>query len=276
MMKATSKNTGIATKNPVAINAQELQSDTALYQATYIPRNWTGDVVAKPLDPNTGGVVLVLDANNNYVDQVDWSAADQLDGMAWTARKVITYNDSTESGTIFDYGSLSGAQRALLDPDPTTADRMIDFLNAFPWNPVLEYLQETRESIRGSMEDQGITIDAGRLTDVNLLKRHVLKRRIYGVDLNPMAVELAKVSLWLDCFTLGAPLSFLDHHLRCGNSLIGSDWATVEQALERPNQRSLFHTGDFTRRLLMSYLVISDQLSMAMTMVVFVIHTVPL
>jgi hypothetical protein len=36
-----------------------------------------------------------------------------------------------------------------------------------------------------------------------------------------MAVELAKVSLWLDCFTLGAPLSFLDHHLRCGNSLIG-------------------------------------------------------
>jgi hypothetical protein len=56
---------------------------------------------------------------------------------------------------------------------------------------------------------------------VNLLKRHVLKRCIYGVDKNPMAVELAKVSLWLDCFTLGAPLSFLDHHLKCGNSLIG-------------------------------------------------------
>jgi hypothetical protein len=35
-------------------------------------------------------------------------------------------------------------------------------------------------------------------------------------------VELAKVSLWLDAFTLGAPLSFLDHHLRWGNSLIGS------------------------------------------------------
>ena len=49
----------------------------------------------------------------------------------------------------------------------------------------------------------------------------ILKRCVYGVDLNPMAVELAKVSLWLHTFTVGAPLSFLDHHLRCGNSLFG-------------------------------------------------------
>jgi hypothetical protein len=82
------------------------------------------------------------------------------------------------------------------------------------------------------MDEQGITIDAKRLTDVNLLKRHVLKRCIYGVDLNPMAVELAKVSLWLDCFTLGAPLSFLDHHLRCGNSLIGVSVKEVQEAIE--------------------------------------------
>ena len=49
----------------------------------------------------------------------------------------------------------------------------------------------------------------------------VLKRCIYGVDKNPLTVELAKVSLWLHSFTVGAPLSFLDHHLRCGDSLIG-------------------------------------------------------
>ena len=48
-----------------------------------------------------------------------------------------------------------------------------------------------------------------------------LKRCIYGVDLNPLAVELAKMSLWLHSFTVGAPLSFLDHHLRCGDSLVG-------------------------------------------------------
>ena len=49
----------------------------------------------------------------------------------------------------------------------------------------------------------------------------VLKRCIYGVDKNPLTVELAKVSLWLHSFTVGAPLSFLDHHLRCGDSLLG-------------------------------------------------------
>lgn len=99
------------------------------------------------------------------------------------------------------------------------------------------------------MERQGISIDAGRLSDVNLLKRHVLKRCIYGVDLNPMAVELAKVSLWLDCFTLGAPLSFLDHHLKCGNSLIGATVEEVDKALETPEQTSFFHTSEFAREL---------------------------
>ncbi|MGJ0396054.1 MAG: Eco57I restriction-modification methylase domain-containing protein [Methylocystis sp.] len=51
----------------------------------------------------------------------------------------------------------------------------------------------------------------------------ILKRVIYGVDKNPMAVELAKVALWLHTFTVGAPLSFLDHHLKCGDSLFG-EW----------------------------------------------------
>ena len=47
-----------------------------------------------------------------------------------------------------------------------------------------------------------------------------------------MAVELAKVSLWLDAFTLGAPLNFLDHHLRCGNSLIGATFEGLKKATE--------------------------------------------
>src|SRR5439155_3123135 len=88
----------------------------------------------------------------------------------------------------------------------------------------------TRKSILSSLDEQGVTVDDRKLTDINLLKRHILKRCVYGVDLNPMAVELAKVSLWLDAFTLGAPLSFLDHHLRCGNSLIGATFKGLEQA----------------------------------------------
>src|SRR5205814_10517329 len=107
-------------------------------------------------------------------------------------------------------------------------DRLITFLNAFPINPVGFALERTRNSILGSLGEQGVTVDPAKLTDINLLKRHVLKRCIYGVDLNPMAVELAKVSLWLDAFTLGAPLNFLDHHLRCGNSLIGATFKELE------------------------------------------------
>jgi TaqI-like C-terminal specificity domain/Eco57I restriction-modification methylase len=119
-----------------------------------------------------------------------------------------------------------GSGHFLVEAVDYITDKTLEFLNAFPWNPIFAHLSSMRETILQEMDDKGVTIDSKRLTDVNLLKRHVLKRCIYGVDINPMAVELAKVSLWLDCFTLGAPLSFLDHHLRWGNSLIG---VTVDQ-----------------------------------------------
>ncbi|GAA1007996.1 Eco57I restriction-modification methylase domain-containing protein [Streptomyces thermogriseus] len=52
--------------------------------------------------------------------------------------------------------------------------------------------------------------------------REVVSRCIYGVDLNPMAVDLAKVSLWLEALEPGKPLGFLDAHIKCGNGLIGA------------------------------------------------------
>lgn len=52
--------------------------------------------------------------------------------------------------------------------------------------------------------------------------RDVIGRCIYGVDINPMAVELCKVSLWMEAIDPGRPLSFLDHHIQCGNSLLGT------------------------------------------------------
>ena len=60
----------------------------------------------------------------------------------------------------------------------------------------------------------------------------ILKRVVHGVDKNPMAVELAKVALWLHTFTAGAPLSFLDHHLRCGDSLLGLRLADISAWLQ--------------------------------------------
>ncbi|GAA2455840.1 hypothetical protein GCM10010191_88880 [Actinomadura vinacea] len=59
-------------------------------------------------------------------------------------------------------------------------------------------------------------------------RRLIVERCIYGVDLNPMAVELAKVSLWLATMAVGKPLSFLDAHLRCGDAVIGASLDTWE------------------------------------------------
>jgi hypothetical protein len=51
--------------------------------------------------------------------------------------------------------------------------------------------------------------------------RDVIRECIYGVDLNPLAVELCKVALWLEAHNPGQPLNFLDHHVKCGNSIVG-------------------------------------------------------
>jgi hypothetical protein len=89
-------------------------------------------------------------------------------------------------------------------------------------SPLISRIAAIRTTILRNAEERGWTIDPAQLDDRHIVRRMVLKRCIYGVDKNQMAVELAKVSLWLHTFTVGAPLSFLDHHLRCGDSLFGS------------------------------------------------------
>jgi len=121
-----------------------------------------------------------------------------------------------------------GSGHFLVEAVDYLTDELILILNQYlEHNPILEMLNQTRQTILENLATQGIRISPDRLDPTQLLQRVVMKRCIYGVDLNSMAVELAKVSLWLHSFTVGAPLSFLDHHLRCGNSLIGT---TVKEA----------------------------------------------
>ena len=88
-------------------------------------------------------------------------------------------------------------------------------------SPLVERVTSIRRDIVRRARESEWIIDEAQLTDQAIIRRMVLKRCIYGVDKNPLTVELAKVSLWLHSFTVGAPLSFLDHHLRCGDSLVG-------------------------------------------------------
>ena len=57
--------------------------------------------------------------------------------------------------------------------------------------------------------------------------RDVVRRCIYGVDMNPLAVEICKVGLWMESIDPGLPLTFLESHIRCGNSLIGTSCALM-------------------------------------------------
>lgn len=61
--------------------------------------------------------------------------------------------------------------------------------------------------------------------------RYVIGHCLYGVDINPMAVELCKVSLWMEALEPGKPLSFLEHKIQCGNSLLGATPALLEKGI---------------------------------------------
>lgn len=110
------------------------------------------------------------------------------------------------------------------------SESVVDWSDAPYRSPVLSSIEATRQDIVRQATQHRWPFVIEHLDDRHIVRRTILKRCIYGVDLNPMAVELAKVALWLHTFTVGAPLSFLDHHLRCGNSLFGY-W--IKAAIDR-------------------------------------------
>lgn len=83
------------------------------------------------------------------------------------------------------------------------------------------------------------------------LRRTIAERCLFGVDVNPMAVQLGRLSLWLATLAGDRPLSFLDHHIRTGDSLVGT-WLSLLREPPRPGRRrrhddrpALFDVGAF-------------------------------
>lgn len=102
-----------------------------------------------------------------------------------------------------------------------------------PWqSPVVARAAHIRRSIKAQAQQHGWRVTDAQLDDRHIVRRMVLKKSIFGVDKNLMAVELAKTALWLHTFTVGAPLSFLDHHLKHGDSLHGERLPAVQQGLQ--------------------------------------------
>lgn len=96
--------------------------------------------------------------------------------------------------------------------------------------------------------------------EIGLLRRQIARRCIYGLDINPMAVELARLALWIHTFVPGLPMSNLDHGLVCANSLTGI--GTIDEALDalqpgrKPGEITLFDE------------ILTDQLASSKTLLI--------
>ena len=151
------------------------------------------------------------------------------------------------------------------------ADRAKAVLGVNVLDPAMgsgHFLVEATEFIARYLVDLAIAPEGKTQEEADLAfwKRRVVQSCVYGVDVNPLAVELAKLSLWLTTVARDRPLSFLDHHLRPGNSLVGAQLQHLsiptgskktrrnkkkrEFDEARANgQASLINDSDFTQRV---------------------------
>lgn len=97
--------------------------------------------------------------------------------------------------------------------------------------------EKAREALGGDIEA------ADAITEAQLLRRQIARRCIYGLDINPLAVELSRLALWIHTFVPGLPMSSLDHGLVLGNSLTGI--GTVEEALDTLDPKRAPGQGTF-------------------------------
>ena len=119
--------------------------------------------------------------------------------------------------------------------------RLAAFLTEHRLAAVTEELDRLAQTARDALGEQAgpVEIEASML-----LRRQIARRCIYGLDLNVMAVELARLGIWIHTFVPGLPMSALDHGLVAGNSLTGM--ATIDQVLDvldanrSPGQVNLF------------------------------------
>lgn len=130
-------------------------------------------------------------------------------------------DDDLAAASFFDFRVADiamGSGHFLVAAVDRVERRLSNYLAKRPLSGVSAELVRLREAARSSL---GALADQVELEDTQLLRRLIAKRCIYGVDLNPIAVQLARVSIWIHTFVPGLPLSLLDHNLVVGNSLVG-------------------------------------------------------
>ncbi len=145
--------------------------------------------------------------------------------------EALAKTDSTNAGKqLFEFyvaDIAMGSGHFLIAAIDRIEKRFITFLGQTPLKSVDDELEKLRVAAKKTL---GEAADERQLEKNQLLRRLIARRCIYGVDLNPLAVELARLSVWIHTFVPGLPLSFLDHNLVCGNSLVGI--GTFDEAID--------------------------------------------
>ena len=202
----------------------------------YTPDELVGLILRETLEPL---ITDKLTAFTSKAEELATSTMDEDDRIA-----ILRKLDPAEALlTLRIVDPAMGSGHFLVNLVDFMADKVIETLaevtSVVDWaeepytSPLADRIADIRSTIKTNADENNWTVDIEQLDDRHIIRRMVLKRCVYGVDKNEMAVELAKVALWLHTFTVGAPLSFLDHHLRCGDSLFGETVGRVLTRLEK-------------------------------------------
>ena len=174
-----------------------------------------------------GGVFYT---RHEFVDHLlNHSLLPALDDHLERVRKVAERDPTDAARRLFNFSVVDpamGSAHFLTAALDMIADRIELFLAEVGGLPAIAQLLNELSQDNGAVSPQP--------EDGDLLRRLILKRCIYGVDLSPMAVEVANVTLWLASFVPGLALSYLGSNLKCGDALIGVADPLVVGASDSP------------------------------------------
>lgn len=143
-------------------------------------------------------------------------------------------DDAAAARRFFDFRCVDismGSGHFLVAAVDRLEARFSEFLDDHPIPGVTRELETLREAALNELRH---CADDALIENAALLRRQIARRCVYGVDLNPVSVELARLAIWIHTFVPGLPLSFLDHNLVAGNSLTGI--GTLEEAASAVDQ----------------------------------------
>ncbi|WP_227373700.1 Eco57I restriction-modification methylase domain-containing protein [Haladaptatus halobius] len=232
-----------------------------------------GQVRKGTTDVSVADAVETVERGSLYVVNNDGER--KATGAYYTPDYVVTYIvEETIDPLVKDVEDQLGET----DLEPGTEEYVVAFWKRVTSLKVLDpamgsghFLTKATGYLAERVMERVRELETATLFDEQRVRREISRECIYGVDLNGMAVELAKLSMWLETFATNQPLAFLDHHLKVGNSLVGSNVndvlrddgeivdddgdddttrMTFAQVFKRARQRALEHVMELVRDLL--------------------------